>query len=86
MLQYVVPVTVNCSYCTSDDGCGECPKHVELSCNKTKILLLHLVVYLCTYVENDARNHEPTKITPSVANTFSVIISNVGNYFALNWP
>jgi hypothetical protein len=31
----------------------------ETSCNKTKILLLHLVGYLYTYVENDTRNHEP---------------------------
>jgi hypothetical protein len=54
-------VTVNCSYCTPDDGRGERPKHVEWSCNKTKILLLHLVGYLCTYVENGTRNHEPKK-------------------------
>jgi hypothetical protein len=26
---YVIAVTVNCSYCTPDDGRGECPKHVE---------------------------------------------------------
>jgi hypothetical protein len=41
--------------------CGKCPKHVERSCNKTKILLLHLVGYLYTFVENDARNHEPKR-------------------------
>jgi hypothetical protein len=56
---YVTPVTVNCIYCTPDDGCGDRQTHVEISCNKTKILLLHLVWYLYTYVENDARNHEP---------------------------
>jgi hypothetical protein len=26
---YDIPVTVHCSYCTPDDGRGECPKHVE---------------------------------------------------------
>jgi hypothetical protein len=26
---YVVLVAVNCSYCTPDDGYGECTKHVE---------------------------------------------------------
>jgi hypothetical protein len=40
---YVVPVTVNCSYCTPDDGYGKYSKHVEWSCNKIKILVLHLV-------------------------------------------
>jgi hypothetical protein len=25
----VVPVAVNCSYCTPDDGYGKYPKHVE---------------------------------------------------------
>jgi hypothetical protein len=54
-------VTVNCSYCTPDDGHGECPKHAEWYRNKTNILLLHLVGYLYTYVENDTRNHEPKK-------------------------
>jgi hypothetical protein len=28
-LQYVVPVAVNYSYCTPDDGYGKYPKHVE---------------------------------------------------------
>jgi hypothetical protein len=28
-LQYVVPVAVNYSYFTPDDGYGKCPKHVE---------------------------------------------------------
>jgi hypothetical protein len=56
---YVIPVTLNCSYCTPDDGRGECPKHVEWSCNKTKILLLHLVGYLFSHVENDAWINEP---------------------------
>jgi hypothetical protein len=35
-LQYIVPVAVKYSYCT-DDGCGKYLKHVEWSCNKTKI-------------------------------------------------
>jgi hypothetical protein len=30
-------------YCTRDDGCGKYLQHAELSCNKTKTLLLHLV-------------------------------------------
>jgi hypothetical protein len=47
---YVVPVVVNCSYCTPDDGYGTCPKHVEWSCNKIKILVLHLVGhFVCMY-------------------------------------
>jgi hypothetical protein len=31
-----------------DDGCGKYPKHVEGSCNKTKILVLHFagIVYV----------------------------------------
>jgi hypothetical protein len=59
-LTYVVPVVVNCSYCTPDDGYGKYPKHVEWSCNKIKILVLHLVGhFVCIYIENDARNHEP---------------------------
>jgi hypothetical protein len=40
---YVVPVAVNCSYCTPDDGYGKYLKHVEWSCNKIKILVLNLV-------------------------------------------
>jgi hypothetical protein len=29
-------------------------------CNKSKILVLHLVGhFVCIYIENDARNHEP---------------------------
>jgi hypothetical protein len=53
-------VVVNCSYCTPDDGYGKYPKHVEWSCNKIKILVLHLVGhFVCIYIENDARNHEP---------------------------
>jgi uncharacterized membrane protein YhdT len=59
-LQYVVPVVVNCSYCTPDVGYGKYPKHVELSCNKIKILVLHLVRhFVCVYIENDVRNREP---------------------------
>jgi hypothetical protein len=50
---YVIPVTVNCSYCTPSDGHRVFPKHVEWYCNKTKILLLHLVGYLCIYVNTD---------------------------------
>jgi hypothetical protein len=42
-LQYVVPVVVNCSYCTPDDGYEKYQKHVEWSCNKIKIIVLHLV-------------------------------------------
>jgi hypothetical protein len=57
---YVIAVTVNCSSCTPDYGRGECPKHVEWSCNKTKIVLLYIVGYLYTYVEKDARKHETT--------------------------
>jgi hypothetical protein len=46
----VVPAVVNCSYCTPDDGYGKCPKHVEWSCNKIKILVLHLVGhFVCIY-------------------------------------
>jgi hypothetical protein len=58
-LQYVVPVAVNYSYCTPDDGHGKYPKHVEWSCNKIKIIVLHLVghfVYI--FRENDAQNHK----------------------------
>jgi hypothetical protein len=40
---YIVPVAVNCSYCTPDDGYRKYPKRVELSCNKIKILVSHLV-------------------------------------------
>jgi hypothetical protein len=48
---YVVPVAVNCSYCTPDDGYGKYPKHVEWSCNKIKILALHLVGhFVCIYI------------------------------------
>jgi hypothetical protein len=58
--QYVVPVVVNCSYCTPDDGYGKYAKHVKWSCSKIKILVLHLVGhFVCVYIENDARNHEP---------------------------
>jgi hypothetical protein len=28
-LQYVVPVAVNYTYCTPNDGYGKCLKHVE---------------------------------------------------------
>jgi hypothetical protein len=64
---YVVPVVVNCSYCTPDDGYGTYPKHVEWSCNKIKILVLHLVGhFLCIYIENDARNHEPKIHEPGI--------------------
>jgi hypothetical protein len=50
---YVVPVAVNCSYCTPDDGYGKYPKHIQWSCNKIKILLLHLVGhFVCVYTEN----------------------------------
>jgi hypothetical protein len=48
---YVIPVIVNCSYCTPDDGRGECPKHVEWSCNKKRY---HCCILLD--VENEARN------------------------------
>jgi hypothetical protein len=59
---YVVPVVVNCSYYTPDDGYGKYPKHVEWSCNKIKILVLHLVGhFVCMYIENDARKHEPER-------------------------
>jgi hypothetical protein len=52
---YDVPVAVNCSYCTTDVGYGKYPKHVEWSCNKIKILVLHLIghfvcVCLCSTV------------------------------------
>jgi hypothetical protein len=58
-LQYVVPMAVNCSYCTADDGYGKYLKHVECSCNKIKILVLHLVGhFVCIYTKNDVRNHE----------------------------
>jgi hypothetical protein len=50
-LQYVVPVAVNCSYCTADDGYGKYQKHVEWSCNKFKILVLCLVGhFVCVYM------------------------------------
>jgi hypothetical protein len=62
---YVIPVTVNCRCCATDDGRGDCPKHVEWSCNKTKTLLLYLVGYLYTYVEKDVRNHEPKTWVPN---------------------
>jgi hypothetical protein len=63
---YVAPVTVNCSYCTPDDGYGKYPKHVEW-CNKIKILVLHLVGhFVCVYIENDARNHEPKILIESL--------------------
>jgi hypothetical protein len=54
-------MTVNCSYCTPDDGHGECPKHEEWSCYKTKILLLYLVGYLYTYVYVE-KMYEPKKM------------------------
>jgi hypothetical protein len=48
---YVVPVVVNCSYCTPVDGYGKYPNHVESSCNKIKILVLHLVGhFVCIYI------------------------------------
>jgi hypothetical protein len=35
-------------------------QHVQWSCNKNKILVLHLVGhFVCKYIQNDARNHEP---------------------------
>jgi hypothetical protein len=47
---YVIPVAVNCSYCTPDDGYGKYTKHVEWSCNKIKIVL-HLVGhFVCIYI------------------------------------
>jgi hypothetical protein len=50
-LQYVVPVAVNCSYCTPDDRYGKYQKHVEWSCNKNKILVLHLFGhFMCIHV------------------------------------
>jgi hypothetical protein len=88
---YVVPVTVKCSYCTPDDGRGECPKHVVWSCNKTNILLLHLVGYLYTYVENDARYHERKNNNSSLLTItlcFGVITTqyyNDKNIQSLSW-
>jgi hypothetical protein len=35
-IAYVTPATVNCSYCTSDEGRGDCPKLVEWPRNKTR--------------------------------------------------
>jgi hypothetical protein len=56
---YVVPVAVSYSYCTPDNGYRKYPKHVEWSCNKIKLLVLHLVRYfMCILIENDAWNHE----------------------------
>jgi hypothetical protein len=51
---YVIPVIINCSYYTPDDGHGECPKHIMWSCDNTKILLLHLVGCLYTFALNNA--------------------------------
>jgi hypothetical protein len=52
-ITYVVPVAVNCTYCTP-------PKHVEWSYNKIKILVFHLVGhFVCICIEKDARNLEP---------------------------
>jgi hypothetical protein len=47
---YVVPVAVNYSYCTPDDGYGKCPKHVERSCNKIKIVLHFVRHFMCTSI------------------------------------
>jgi hypothetical protein len=42
---------------------GKCPKNVERSCNKIKILVLHLVGhFMCIFIENDAGYHERKKI------------------------
>jgi hypothetical protein len=54
--QTVVPVLYQWPWttvhCTPDNGCGKCPKRVEWSCNKTKILVLHLglYIYVCTHI------------------------------------
>jgi hypothetical protein len=63
-LQHVEPVAVNYSYCTPADWYGKYRKHVEWSCNKIKILVLHLVGrFMCISIEKDARNHERKKAT-----------------------
>jgi hypothetical protein len=36
-------MAVNCSYFTPDDEYEKYPKHVEWSCNKIKILVLHFL-------------------------------------------
>jgi hypothetical protein len=47
---YVVAVAVDCSYCIPDDGYGNYPKHAEWSCNKIKILVMHLVGhFMCIF-------------------------------------
>jgi hypothetical protein len=49
---YVVPVAVNYSYCTPNDGYGKYPKQVEGSCNKINIVL-HLVGhFMCIFIMN----------------------------------
>jgi hypothetical protein len=52
----VVPMAVNCSYCTSDDGYGMCLKHLEWSCNEIKILVLHLVGHFMCILTRSCHN------------------------------
>jgi hypothetical protein len=52
-------------YCTPDDGCEKYPKHVEWSCNKTKIIALHLVGTFYMHIHCDARNHERKIVSSS---------------------
>jgi hypothetical protein len=48
MLQYVIPVTVNCSIVLLMMGTAS-TRNMQRPCNKTKILSLHLVGYSYTY-------------------------------------
>jgi hypothetical protein len=57
-----VPVAVNYGYCVIIwllYGYGKYPKHVEWSCNKIKIVVLHSAGhFMCIFIENNARIHK----------------------------
>jgi hypothetical protein len=72
-------VAVHCSYCTPDYGYGKYPKHVEWSCNKIKILVLHLVGYfMCIY------NNYYFSITDNITNNNNPINNTNGDLNKIN--
>jgi hypothetical protein len=85
---YVVPVVVNCSYCTPDDGYGKYPKHVEWTCNKIKILVLHLVgPFVCIYIGTTC--YRPSASYPCCRNKYFLFLrcdtSRTSPRSALSW-
>jgi hypothetical protein len=77
-------MAVNYSYCTPDDGDGKYPKYVKWSCNKIKILVLHLVGhFVCIFIEKYARNHERNIDRKSFAIVFVSFLSNVLKHISI---